>query len=47
VHTAAAVRAALGEEAFGVVWAEGQAMTVDQVIAYALQGSDAAPNGAE
>ena len=32
----AAVRAALGEEAFAVVWAEGRAMTLDQAVAYAL-----------
>jgi UDP-N-acetylmuramyl pentapeptide synthase len=33
----AAVRAALGEEAFAAAWAEGQAMTREQAIAYALE----------
>ena len=33
----AAARAALGEEAFARAWAEGQAMTLDQAVEYALQ----------
>jgi hypothetical protein len=32
----AAARAALGEEAFAVAWAEGQAMTLEQALDYAL-----------
>jgi non-specific serine/threonine protein kinase len=32
------VRSALGDEAFGRTWAEGQAMTLDQAVAYALEG---------
>jgi predicted ATPase/DNA-binding XRE family transcriptional regulator len=34
------LRAQLGEAAFAEAWAEGQAMTRDQAIAYALQQSD-------
>ena len=34
VETAA--RAALGEEAFARAWAEGQAMTLEQAVEYAL-----------
>ena len=41
-HAVAAARAELGEEAFAAAWAEGQAMSVEQAIAYALE--DAAPN---
>jgi tetratricopeptide (TPR) repeat protein len=33
-------RAALGEEAFATVWADGRAMTLQQAIAYALAESD-------
>jgi predicted ATPase/class 3 adenylate cyclase len=33
----ASVRGALGEETFTALWAEGQAMTREQVIAYALE----------
>jgi hypothetical protein len=32
----AAARAALGEEAFAHAWAAGQAMTLEQAVAYAL-----------
>jgi hypothetical protein len=32
-----AARAALGEEAFASAWAEGEAMTLEQAIAYALE----------
>ena len=32
-----AVRAALGEEAFAAAWAEGEAMTLEQAIAYAKE----------
>ncbi len=35
-HAIAAVRAHLGEGAFAAAWAEGQVMTFDQAIAYAL-----------
>ena len=34
----AAVRAELGEEAFAEDWAEGRAMSVEQAVAYALDG---------
>jgi non-specific serine/threonine protein kinase len=35
----AAVRAQLGETAWAVAWAKGQAMTMNQAIAYALDNS--------
>ncbi len=35
----AAVRSALGEEAFGKAWAEGRAMSMEQAIEYALEES--------
>ena len=38
-----AVRAQLGEDAFGSACAEGQALTIEQAIAYALKGEDEAP----
>ena len=34
----AAARAALGEEAFAAAWEEGKAMTLEQVVEYALEG---------
>jgi predicted ATPase/class 3 adenylate cyclase len=39
-HTIADVRAALTEEAFTMVWAEGRAMTPEEAIAHALETSD-------
>ena len=30
--------ALLGDEAFGAGWAEGQAMTLEEAVAYALKG---------
>jgi predicted ATPase/class 3 adenylate cyclase len=39
-HVAAA-RAALGDEAFAVAWAEGRAMTLEAAIEYALEAPDA------
>ncbi len=36
----AATRAMLGEEAFALAWAEGQAMTLDQAVEYALQDEE-------
>jgi predicted ATPase/transcriptional regulator with XRE-family HTH domain len=36
----ATARAQLGEEAFAAAWAEGRDMTLEQAIAYALEGSD-------
>ncbi len=38
-RSVAAVRAALGEDAFAVAWAEGRAMSLEQAVANALQGS--------
>lgn len=38
-HTLATARARLGEERFAVVWAEGRAMTLEQAVAYALEGT--------
>jgi tetratricopeptide (TPR) repeat protein len=35
----ASARAQLGEEAFAAAWAAGRAMTLEQAIAYALEGS--------
>jgi tetratricopeptide (TPR) repeat protein len=40
-RTIAAARATLDEEAFAAAWAAGRAMTLEQVIAYALRESDA------
>jgi predicted ATPase/class 3 adenylate cyclase/Tfp pilus assembly protein PilF len=37
---AAAAREALGHHAFEAAWAEGQAMTLDEAVAYALEGPD-------
>jgi hypothetical protein len=36
-RTLAGVRAALDEEAFADAWTEGQAMTLEQAIVYALE----------
>jgi DNA-binding NarL/FixJ family response regulator len=36
IADAAALRAALGEEAFAAAWAEGERMSVDEAVAYAL-----------
>jgi tetratricopeptide (TPR) repeat protein len=38
----AAMRAALGEPGFAVAWAAGRAMSMEQAIAYALEGSGSA-----
>ena len=35
-----AVAAALGDAAFAAAWAKGQAMPLEQVIAYGLEASD-------
>ena len=42
----ATARSALGEEAFATAWAEGQAMTLEQAVVYALEdgGRSAAPS---
>jgi hypothetical protein len=39
----AAVRAQLGESAFEEARAEGQAMTFEQAVAYALEDDEASP----
>jgi hypothetical protein len=39
-RTLVAVRAQLSVEAFAAAWAEGQAMTLEQAISYALEASD-------
>ena len=39
----AAVREELGEAAFADAWAEGEAMSLDEALAYALEGEE--PNG--
>lgn len=36
----AAARAALGENAFRAVWEEGQAMTLEQAVKYALEDAE-------
>ena len=36
IRSVASARAALGEATFVAAWAEGQAMTLDQAIEYAL-----------
>jgi hypothetical protein len=43
---AAALRASLGEEAFAAAWAEGESMSFDEALAYALAlEPPAAPRG--
>jgi len=37
----AAARAQLGEEAFAAAWAAGRALTLEQALAYALEGTEA------
>ncbi len=37
----AATRAALGEVGWAEAWADGQAMTLDQAVEYALQDTEA------
>jgi hypothetical protein len=37
-RTIAAARAALGEPTFTAAWAEGRATTLEQAVAYALEG---------
>jgi hypothetical protein len=34
----ASLQAELGEVRFAAIWAEGQALTLDQAVAYALEG---------
>jgi tetratricopeptide (TPR) repeat protein len=41
--TVAAARPALGEAAFAAAWADGQTVTLEEVIAEALAGEEAAP----
>jgi hypothetical protein len=33
------VRASLGDAAFAAAWAEGRAMSMEQAVAYALEGA--------
>ena len=40
-RSVAAVRTALGEEAFAAAWAEGRAISLEQAVEYALEGGDA------
>jgi hypothetical protein len=42
-RTIAALRAQLDEITFAAMWAEGQAMTPEQVIAFALTATSPAP----
>jgi hypothetical protein len=35
-----AAKGALGDERFAAAWAEGQAMTLDEAVEYALEKSD-------
>jgi hypothetical protein len=42
-----AARGALTEEAFAAAWAEGRALTLEEAVAYALQGGDTSPSEAE
>jgi hypothetical protein len=44
-HSVAAVRSALGEAAFAAEWGEGQTMSLDEVVAYAL--NDPSQQGAD
>lgn len=37
-HTLSEVRAQMGEAAFAAAWAEGQAMSLEKTVAYALEG---------
>jgi predicted ATPase/class 3 adenylate cyclase/Tfp pilus assembly protein PilF len=45
--TVAAVCAALSGETFAAAWAEGQAMTLEQAVEYALEDAGASPGPAE
>jgi hypothetical protein len=38
----ASARDALGKDAFAALWAEGQSMTREQVVAYALEDATSA-----
>ena len=46
-RTVAEGRSALGEAGFAAAWAEGRAMSLEQAIGCALEGSDASPNEGE
>lgn len=46
-HSVASTKAALGEVAFYAAWAEGQAMTLEQAVAYAMEKASASEKGPE
>jgi hypothetical protein len=46
-RTVAEGRTALGEAAFAAAWTEGRAMSLEEAIACALEGSDASPDEGE
>jgi tetratricopeptide (TPR) repeat protein len=46
-RTVAESRAVLGEEAFAAAWVEGRGMSLDDAIAFALEGSSFSPDGGE
>jgi hypothetical protein len=46
-RSVAAVRTALGEEAFAAAWAEGRALTLEHAVAFALADDVQSPPGTE
>jgi hypothetical protein len=43
-ESVAAIRAALGEEAFSQAWSEGRAMSLEEAVAYALEEETGHPS---